>query len=378
MNLNNNTQTQTPPITPKLSAGGFSLIELMVAMTIGLVIVAAVVQIFVRSHSTYQLDEGLSRVQESARFTMDYLSKDFRMAGYLGCNSALFSTSAVKNNVTPSSETTVFASGGIRGYRYACTTGCSGALSEWQPNLPVTFFGAGEVRTGSDVVIIYRGSDLDTSLDGNLFPENGNLQIKNTVTIAGQIATDDVLMVSDCKGADIFRATSVSSGTGQLTISHAVSGVSGNSTPMLSKPYMGDARLMKLVSRAYYVANSNVADPASEPGLFSKELGSAGLLLAGQQLVGGMESMKILYGVDTAATGSAARYVVPTDVTDWTKVVSVRLGVIVRTPGTVDAALDTNTYNLLDDTGSLLDDFGPVNDTRRRRVFNTTIRVRNH
>ena len=71
--------------------------------------------------------------------------------------------------------------------------------------------------------------------------------------------------------------------------------------------------------------------------------------------------MKILYGVDTAATGSAARYVVPTDVTDWT-----------RWSGTswchraharhCRRRFGHHAYNLLDDTGSL-DDFGPVNDT---------------
>jgi len=371
MKLNNNTQMQTRDITPKLFAGGFSLIELMIAMTIGLVILAAVIQIFVRSHATYQLDEGMSRVQENARFSMDYLAKDIRMAGYLGCNSKLFGTSAVKNIVKPANQSTTFSTGGIRGYRYTCTAACSGGLSEWDPPLSGDFFTAGEVRTGSDVIIINRGSELGTTLTGNLVPSNANIQIVNTAEIAGQIAADDILLLSDCAGADIFKATNTSSGSGVVTIAHSAA---DNTSPMLSKPYGNDARLMKLVSRAYYVSSSNAA---SEPGLFLKELG-IGALLPGQELVGGVESMKILYGEDTAATGSAAKYVVPASVADWTKVVSVRLGIIVRTAGTVDTASDTKIYDLLDDTGSALDNFGPVNDTRRRRVFNTTIRVRNH
>lgn len=376
MNLHNNTQMQTRDITPKLSEGGFSLIELMIAMTVGLVIVAAVVQIFVRSHATYQLDEGLSRVQEGARFSMDYLSKEIRMAGYLGCNSKLFDTSAVKNIVKPSNQSTTFSTGGIRGYRYACTTACSGGLAEWDPALPGDFFAAGEVRTGSDVIIINRGSDLGTTLDGNLASANANIQIVNTSEIAGQIAEDDILMVSDCTGADIFKANNVSSGSGILTIAHPAS---VNTQPMLSKAYQSDARLMKLVSRAYYISSKpSISGTPNEPGLYLKELGTGGGLLPAQELVGGVESMKILYGEDTAATGSAAKYVVPASVADWTKVISVRLGIIVRTPGTVDAALDTKTYDLLDDTGSALDNFDPADDTRRRRVFNTTIRVRNH
>ncbi len=375
MNLDSDTQMQTLHKIKMQSARGFSLIELMIAMTIGLVILAAVIQIFVRSHATAKLDEGLSRVQENARFAMDYLVKDIRMAGYLGCNSSLFATSAVHNIVKPTTdETTIFASGGIRGYRYNCTISCSGAVSEWQPNLPGTYFGDGEVRTGSDVVIINRGSDLDTTLDGTLPPDNANIKIRLTDAIANQIADNDVLMVSDCTSADVFRATNVNSTTnsGLLTITHDAS---GNTGPKLSKSYGADARLMKLVSRAYYVA-STASNP--EPGLYSKELGTGGLMQPGQQLVGGVESMKVLYGQDTAATGSASQYKAPNLVGDWTKVVSIRLGVIVRTPENVDTALDTKTYDLLDDTGSLLDNFGPANDNRRRRVFNTTIRVRNH
>jgi len=369
--MNINTQTQRRNIVPMRPAGGFSLIELMVAMTIGLVILAAVVQIFVRSHATYKLDEGMSRVQENARFAMDYLAKDIRMAGYLGCNSSLLAAD-IHNRVKPiNNAATTFQTGGIKGYRYTCPTGCTGDKSEWTPPLPGDFFANGEVRTGTDVIIIQRGSDLDTALWGNLISDTGSIQIKDTATIGGQIADDDILMISDCTAADIFRVTNITppGGTDHYTITHAAA---TNTSPNFAKVYQDDARVMKLVSNAYYIANS-----ANEPGLFRKELVTAGGL-QGQELVGGVEAMKILYGVDTAATGSPAKYVVPADVTDWTRVVSVRLGMIVRTPETADSAPDTNIYHLLDHTTSVLDDFGPTNDTRRRRVFNTTIRVRNH
>lgn len=370
--MNINTQMQTHTTGPKLSAEGFSLIELMIAMTIGLVILAAVVQIFVRSHSTYQLDAGMSRVQENARFSMDYLAKDIRMAGYMGCNSGL-AAAAINNKVKPiNNDSTTLLTGGLRGYRFTCATGCIGNKSEWTPPLPDSFFADLEVRPGTDVILIQRGSELDTALSGNYPPDNANVKIIDTAAIAGQIADDDVLMISDCSAADIFRATNVNPTTnsGVLTITHAASG--NTAPPQLSKSYGPDARLMKLVSNAYYIANT-----ANEPGLFRKSLVTAGAL-QGQELVGGVESMKILYGVDTAATGSPANYVVPSAVGNWTRVVSVRLGILLRTPEAVDNTPDTKTYDLLDDTVSVLDDFGPANDTRRRRVFNTTIRVRNH
>ena len=82
------------------SIAGLTLVELMVAITIGLIILAAVARLFVTSRSTYTLEEGLARVQESGRFAMEFLSQDIRMAGYAGCNANL-SGSQVNNMVDP-------------------------------------------------------------------------------------------------------------------------------------------------------------------------------------------------------------------------------------------------------------------------------------
>ena len=215
-------------------------------------------------------------------------------------------------------------------------------------------------------------------------PSNSNIKIFDTAAIAGQLSDDDILMVSDCKAADIFRATNVPppNGSGILTIAHAGSG--NIAPPQLTHDYGNDARLMKLVTRVYYVGAS--ATPG-ETSLFRKELGVGGAL-SPEELVEGVEAIKVLYGVDTAVAGTPAegtpsQYIQPKDVTDWSKVVSVRLGMVVRTPGVVDtSALDTKTYDVLDDSANTsfgrLDDFNPPDDNRRRRVFNTTIRARNH
>ena len=53
----------------------------MVALTIGLILLAALTRLFVTSRSTYTLEEGLARVQESGRFAMEFLAQDIRMAG---------------------------------------------------------------------------------------------------------------------------------------------------------------------------------------------------------------------------------------------------------------------------------------------------------
>ncbi|MDQ2696628.1 MAG: prepilin-type N-terminal cleavage/methylation domain-containing protein, partial [Pseudomonadota bacterium] len=65
---------------------GLSLVELMLAMAVGLVLTAGVVGVFASSRATYQIQDDLSRLQESARFVFELLSRDLREAGFVGCN----------------------------------------------------------------------------------------------------------------------------------------------------------------------------------------------------------------------------------------------------------------------------------------------------
>ena len=67
------------------SVTGLSLVELMVAMVIGLIIMFAVVQVFMASQAASRLSEGAARVQENARFALDFIERDVRMAGHMGC-----------------------------------------------------------------------------------------------------------------------------------------------------------------------------------------------------------------------------------------------------------------------------------------------------
>jgi type IV pilus assembly protein PilW len=94
-------------------------------------------------------------------------------------------------------------------------------------------------------------------------------------------------------------------------------------------------------------------------------------------LVEGVENIQILYGVDDTIPpdGLPERYVPANSVVNLTTAVSIRLGVLVNsvtTVGTVtDQALDADTYNV---AGTTID---PQDDKLKRRVFTTTIQLRN-
>ncbi|MGI0117280.1 PilW family protein [Zooshikella sp. RANM57] len=61
---------------------GLSLIELMIALVLGLLLLAGVLQVFLGSSQTYRLTGDLARAQENGRFALDMLTRDIRMAGY--------------------------------------------------------------------------------------------------------------------------------------------------------------------------------------------------------------------------------------------------------------------------------------------------------
>lgn len=63
---------------------GFTLVELMVAMAIGLLIILAVGSVFVGARQSYQDNEALARMQENARYALEMLTHDLKHAGFMG------------------------------------------------------------------------------------------------------------------------------------------------------------------------------------------------------------------------------------------------------------------------------------------------------
>lgn len=62
--------------------GGFTLVELMVAMTIGLLLTVAIASLFVQSRRTYATTDDVSRMQENIRYAYYILNRTLHHAGY--------------------------------------------------------------------------------------------------------------------------------------------------------------------------------------------------------------------------------------------------------------------------------------------------------
>ena len=246
---------------------GFTLVETMIAMTIGLILLAAVAQVFATSRAAYRFTDGLSRVQENGRFGMHFLTWDARMAGYMSC---LRNSTALTNHLNnPTDYATDFVLGQfINGHAYS---GSGTGIIDWNPALPANYFTNGEVVPNSDVLIIRRGSDATHKVQPPHMPTPSaalHLDLGNGLFV------NDIVIVSDCKSADMFQITGPTDPDTTGTLNHNIGAVSqgpGNATKNLSKSYEGDAEILKLETHVYYIGRQN-NDPNNPPALFRKRL----------------------------------------------------------------------------------------------------------
>jgi len=94
-------------------------------------------------------------------------------------------------------------------------------------------------------------------------------------------------------------------------------------------------------------------------------------VLRSEELVSGIESMQLLYGVDTDGDFAINSYQTAAGVANWEQVRTVQLALLARAPENSLAQDDAATYALAGTT------VNPVDDRRQRRVFAMTISLRN-
>jgi type IV pilus assembly protein PilW len=329
-------------------------VEIMIASLIGVFLLGGLLQIFINSKQTNRVQDGLSRLQENGRFAMEFLGNDIRMAGFLGCNSQ----ATLTNTVTTPTDFLYSFSKAIEGFE-------STSASAWTPAMNAAI---PSPLGGSDVITIRRTVDqgytvtahavATASLTLDATATTANLKTSGFLTSAGA-NNCTVAVVTDCSAAAVFQVSAI---TGSA-LAHAAGGscTLKNATDDLGKTYV-DAQVYPINTLSYYVATND----EGRPSLYRRIGGNNA-----EELVQGIEKMQILYGVDTDPTpdNSPNYYVSANSVADMTKVVSVRVTLLVVTlDGNLSKQPLPYTYNGATVTPA---------DRNIRRVFSTTIAVRN-
>jgi len=273
-------------MTEHAAQKGFSLIEMMVSMAIGMVLMVAIAQVFYGNRQTAAAQEQASRMQETARYAIQILQREIRMAGMKRTES-------------------------------------TGTFDATNPMITGTNATVGAPNGSDEVTVRYWGSD------------NG----------AGTAADNTVF---DCLGTPI--------------------------------------RLNERVVDRFHIANN----ASGEPSLFCQNTNFGTGLVTDNELVPGVESMQMLVGVDTDADKSPNKYIQWNDATiNLDQVIAVRVSFLLRSDNFALQGTDSNIYNHFGtayaaanvapsgDAGSVFNQAGAALDRRMRRLYTTTITVRN-
>lgn len=381
---------------------GLSLIEIMIALAISSLLILGLVQVFSASRSAYQLSEGLARTQENARFAIDFLQRDIRMAGHFGCvnDQAHF----VKNEgdpqqhftgagtITPGAGHALDFSVSIEGYEaantapgQALTIGGSWALPS---GMPASVAALGPAP-GSDVLVLRylynegapvtsiatAGSGEALTVDASRFDALTN----------GGVPTPVMFGVADCNHADVFPGATA----GVTTVSTSANySLQGRYVPAPN----GLTTLYRAESVVYYVAMNS----AGEPALWRARADGAGTYPVAnrEELVEGIESMQLLFGQDevaniTSATPPRGNVTVQNTAAvvrgggtpaqraaQWRRVGLVQVGLLARSPNpaTATQAAEEEARQRVLGVEFIP---GTGNDTRYRATYEATVALRN-
>jgi type IV pilus assembly protein PilW len=295
---------------------GFTLPELLMALTLGLVVVTAIVQLFAAGSRSYAVAMSQARMAENARVALEMMARAARAAGYSGCNSRPW-----------------YLVKGLRGDwreipEYDITRPAHGFRAEgdgWQPALDSLPLTEGRVNRnvhlaghGIDTRRLARGSDLvvfrslgpsSRRLVEPLWP--GGQPIVAALGGEPGFGVGDVVMIADCLQAAVFQVTGMdtyqdrvrlrhdpgSGGSSSFENADTVGTLAGPAPFTLNGsglPYDVDALVGPVISTWFFVAPSAGRDGrgGTIPALWQKSGSSRPA-----ELVQGVEQLEAWFGL---------------------------------------------------------------------------------
>jgi len=302
---------------------GMSLIELMIAITLGLFLIWGVTQSFLTSKQTYRTQQGLARIQENGRMAQEFIGFDVRNAGDYGCGSgdvSIHGSADMRNDLpaqTPAltaCNTSPFGTPGINmitaitslddEYEYAVygfdnvaasTTVFNTALAPAGGTVSMTLSQA--PKAGTDVLMVHVSEDLgvlanavpnpyvDPATMGSASSLTLNTTLNGTSPNHAPLVANDRISVSDCATMKIFVVDATSTST-----------VTANASNFCTKAvFQQNATVHKLKTVYYFVSDNG----RSGYSLY-QQVGSG---TTAQELMEGVEDMQLQFGIDNANSG---------------------------------------------------------------------------
>lgn len=372
---------------------GLTLIELMIALALGLVLVAAMGYLYVGQRQSWRTLEAVARLQENGRFALEILGQDLRMAGYGGClplaelrptllaklddasKNARFED-LLKPFLNPKDEGDPENEQGwaVRGFAgWGVDRNLDGSIDAADP--PDNYL------TGTDTLLVVGGTNPILSPSSDMATASADIPLDGNKR---KFSQGELTLIADCQRGDVFRVSNTDSGYGtpDSPIKHTTNlphTDARNTSNTLSKSYNRQALVMPLGINVYYLRRR---DSDALPSLYrlSWASNSVGPDNAGwgesEELIEGVERIRITYGIDTNNDGAVNEYRTAAGVADWSRVRAVRVSLLMVSQEN-GVATAPQTYFWDTDGDGELDDPVTAPDRRLRMVFTSTFALRN-
>jgi len=330
---------------------GFSLIELMIAMTIGLLLLSGLAMIFVNSSDSNRELQKTAQQIENGRYAVEIISQDLRLAGFYGHLhdiSSITVPATVPPDPCEDSDTNELLKSlrypvqGYRGTIHATTPASNTDPTGLPAACTGAFLTAANLKNGSDVLVIRRA---DTN-----------------ALLTTETATSNVLFVqASATQAEIQLGNGAVIGNNKADGATSALYLTNGATPAPPAP------MRRLRVHIYFVAPCSIGSAANGactgaagedtiPTLKRLELTASGTFTI-VPLVEGIEFLKVEYGVDDSpstvnlATGLSGdanvdRYEIAPTGGEWESVISAKIYLLARNTEPTRGFTDTKTYNL--------------------------------
>lgn len=251
---------------PAVAAQGFTLIELMVAMLLGLIVIGGVVSVFIANQRTYRTNQALGDVQDGSRTAFEMMARDIRDAGLTGCTN-----NGRVSNVLNNRTTAWWAnwSNTLVGYDHT------------QTDAAVAIGTAEKARVaGTDSLMLLGASNTGYTVKLNSEPA-GTFTLNES---SPDLQAGDLIMVCDPDHSVVFQLNSFAS----ATITHDTSGSPGNCSKDFSYPTVCSGTSSYVFTPNAQVAKLNAVDWY----VGVNPLGGSSLYRIGLENVGGVPTPK--------------------------------------------------------------------------------------
>jgi type IV pilus assembly protein PilW len=318
---------------------GFTLVELLVALALGLTLSAGIVNIYLQNKQNYLQDEELARMQENARYAMGLLKRELTMAGFVAGIGDYSGIAPTDLGAGDCSSTGLWALN-VQGDIFELVNNYAGGAFATLNGTTWNCLTAAEIQGGSDIISVKRTADRPTLEDGSF---------TGTTTAADQ--EQWYLRTVDNKSSLGWRYV----GVGAIDAADATAGTGVD--------------YWEYYSQIFFLRNFSRTAGDGIPTLCIARL--VANAMATDCLVEGIEDMQIEVGVDTNDDSVPDFFDPEPTAAEIQEAVVVRIYLLVRSVEDISNYTNDKTYTL----GSK--NIAARNDGFMRRVFSTTIQMRN-